>query len=182
MSGRKLYARGRRARAECQRSGQKMFYKDLVEDGHIPGLLVHPDWWEPKHPQEIPVTVTDPIALYRPAPDLSSQDPDYGDPEGGGQGACAALPDTGNFPASATLATTLTGGEFRLVLNEAVIYPIGECIFMELDGGGWFVSKSADVAPSPTFIINFVSAFVGDAASTNEVYIGVDGAAGAKTP
>ena len=48
-----------------------MRYRDLVEDGHVPGLLVHPDWWEPKHPQEIPVTVDDPIALYRPAPEIS---------------------------------------------------------------------------------------------------------------
>lgn len=74
------YARGRNAVAECQRSGQKMKYRDLVEDGHVPGLLVHPDWWEPKHPQEIPVTVDDPIALHRPAPEISIE-PGYGDPE-----------------------------------------------------------------------------------------------------
>ena len=54
------YARGRRAIAECQRSGQKMRYRDLVEDGHVNGLLVHPTWWEPKHPQEIPVEIDDP--------------------------------------------------------------------------------------------------------------------------
>jgi len=41
----KQYARGRNAVAECQRSGQKMLYRDLVEDGHVPGLLVHPNWW-----------------------------------------------------------------------------------------------------------------------------------------
>ena len=74
------YARGRNAVAECQRSGQKMRYRDLVEDGHVPGLLVHPDWWEPKHPQEIPVEIDDPIALYRPAPEISIE-PGYGDPE-----------------------------------------------------------------------------------------------------
>ena len=79
MSGRK-YARGRNAIAECQRSGQKMRYRDLVEDGHVPGLLVHPDWWEPKHPQEIPVEIHDPIALYRPAPEISIED-DYGNPD-----------------------------------------------------------------------------------------------------
>jgi len=77
---RKQYARGKNAVAECQRSGQKMRYRDLVEDGHIEGLLVHPDWWEPKHPQEIPVTVTDPVALYRPAPEISIP-ARYGDPE-----------------------------------------------------------------------------------------------------
>ena len=76
----KQYAKGRNAVAECQRSGQKMRYRDLVEDGHIEGLLVHPDWWEPKHPQEIPVSVTDPVALYRPAPEISIPS-GYGDPE-----------------------------------------------------------------------------------------------------
>ena len=57
-----------------------MLYRDLVEDGHIPGLLVHPDWWEPKHPQEIPVEVDDPVALYRPSPEISIE-PDYGNPD-----------------------------------------------------------------------------------------------------
>jgi hypothetical protein len=57
-----------------------MRYRDLVEDGHVPGLLVHPDWWEPKHPQEIPVEIDDPIALHRPAPEISIPT-GYGDPE-----------------------------------------------------------------------------------------------------
>lgn len=73
-TSRRRYARGRNSMAECQRSGQKMRYRDLVEDGHIPGLLVHPDWWEPQHPQEIPVDVTDAIALRHPAPEILTSD------------------------------------------------------------------------------------------------------------
>ena len=68
---RRRYAYGVRAKAECQRSGQKMAYGDLVEDGHIPGLLVHPDWYEPRHPQETPVDASDSEALWHPAPELS---------------------------------------------------------------------------------------------------------------
>jgi hypothetical protein len=59
-----------------------MRYRDLVEDGHVPGLLVHPDWWEPKHPQEIPVEIDDPVALYRPAPEISIP-AGYGQPDFG---------------------------------------------------------------------------------------------------
>jgi len=69
-SGRRQYAKGRHALAECQRSGQKMRYRDLVEDGHVPGLLVHPDWWEPKHPQLGPFRkVIDAEALRNARPD-----------------------------------------------------------------------------------------------------------------
>lgn len=77
--GRRQYARGSRALAECQRSGKRVPYRDLVEDGHIPGLLVASDWWEPRHPQEDPPDVTDPIALYRPTSEVSLPT-DEGDP------------------------------------------------------------------------------------------------------
>ena len=102
-SSHREYAKGTHAIAECQRSGQKMRYRDLVEDGHVSGLLVHPDWWEPKHPQEIPVEVTDPIALFRPAPEISIP-AGYGDPEGiftftGLDGDGAAYLDGGNIAA-----------------------------------------------------------------------------------
>ena len=98
------YAKGRHAVAECQRSGQKMRYRDLVEDGHVPGLLVHPDWWEPKHPQEIPVKVDDPIALRRPAPEISVES-GYGNPE---------------FPIADTEVELLTGAH-ELVPNNVFL-------------------------------------------------------------
>lgn len=65
------YARGARAWGECARSGKRLLRRRMVEDGQYPGLLVAPDWREPKHPQETPPDVDDPIALYRPAPEQS---------------------------------------------------------------------------------------------------------------
>jgi len=174
------YAKGRRAIAECQRSGQKMLYRDLVEDGHVAGLLVHPDWWEPKHPQEIPVEIDDPIALYRPAPEISVP-AGSGNPELGGTGTCPATPDTANFPATGVIAAALAGGETHMVSNTAVRYPFGECLFIALDAGGWFVSKIVTEADFPSFSIPFTSLFAGTATIGNSFYVGVDGAGGAKT-
>jgi hypothetical protein len=64
-------ARGSRAIGFCQRSGIKMLLKDMVEDGHIRGLMVHPDWWEPRHPQEYDLRRDDPLegVLDNPMPD-----------------------------------------------------------------------------------------------------------------
>lgn len=70
------YAKGKRAFGECQRSGKRVPYHQLVEDGHIDGLLVAPDWWEPRHPQEIPVRLDDPVGLVRVAPE--SKPPEEG--------------------------------------------------------------------------------------------------------
>lgn len=63
------FAQGRKAWAICQRSGKRLLARDLVVDGQIPGLLVAPDWYEPKHPQEIPPHVDDPIAISPSVPD-----------------------------------------------------------------------------------------------------------------
>lgn len=160
------YAKGRHAVAECQRSGQKMRYRDLVEDGHVPGLLVHPDWWEPKHPQEIPVRIDDPIALYRPAPEISVE-ADYGNPE-----QPTPAPVTPTSPVIGTTATALSGGETHMVAAEALTYRIGDWLFIELDGGGaWHISRIATDTTSPTFRIPFTTAFSGAAAAGNNFYI-----------
>ncbi len=43
---------------------------EMIEDGQIKGLLVHPDWWEPYHPQLVPPPMRpDGLPKYRPAPD-----------------------------------------------------------------------------------------------------------------
>lgn len=65
----KRYARGDHAVGECQRSGKKMLRRLMVEDGHIPGLIVAPEWYEPRHPLLDLKHFDDPIALYRPAPE-----------------------------------------------------------------------------------------------------------------
>lgn len=63
-----IYARGKSAWGYCARSGKRALLKDLIPDGHYPNLLVLPEWWEPKHPQETPAKVFDPMALRRPSP------------------------------------------------------------------------------------------------------------------
>lgn len=63
------YARGKHAVGECQRSGKKLPYKDMVRDGYYPNLMVAPEWYEAPHPQEHLPAVHDPVALHRPAPE-----------------------------------------------------------------------------------------------------------------
>lgn len=75
------YARGEHALGECARSGIVMLRKDMVEDGQFPGLLVHPDWYEPPYPEPLK-DLSDAVALYRPAPEQSK-------PEGEGTAAPA---------------------------------------------------------------------------------------------
>lgn len=75
----RTFAKGTRAWGICQRSGLRFLLKDLVPDGRYPNLMVNPAWWEPKHPQENPITVTDPQTLYRPAPERFA-DPNHGVP------------------------------------------------------------------------------------------------------
>lgn len=64
------HAKGDKAWGECGRSGERHLLRDLIFDGHIPGMLVHPNWWEPQHPQETLAEVYDPIALEHPSPRL----------------------------------------------------------------------------------------------------------------
>jgi hypothetical protein len=151
-----------------------MRYRDLVEDGHIPGLMVHPDWWEPRHPQEIPVTVTDPIALWRPSPEISIET-GYGDPENLDGGTTPTAPNMGAV-ISGTTSEALSGNETHTVSTNAVTYSIGEWLFIELDvPSTYFVSRITTETNSPTFTIPFTTAFTGAAASGNNFYIGEDG-------
>jgi hypothetical protein len=148
-----------------------MRYRDLVEDGHIPGLLVHPDWWEPKHPQEIPVEVEDPIALRRPAPEISVP-LGYGDPENLDGGTAPTAPST---TAVTSVAIEMNGGETHLIVNDAVAYTIGQWLIV---GRGalestHFVSRITTTANSPSFKIPFTTEFDGapNALVGNSVYI-----------
>ena len=155
------YAKGTHAIAECQRSGQKMKYSDLLEDGHIEGLLVHPDWWEPKHPQEIPVAVDDPVALWRPSPEISIPE-GYADPENldGGQ-----TPTSSFNTALGVLSATLNPGDTSLALVDAVhLQPWNDWVFIPQDGGGNFVSRmvegfASNAGDTPVFFIPFTTAF-----------------------
>jgi hypothetical protein len=62
------YAKGLRAWGICQRSGKKVLLSDMVFDGQIKNLRVASDEYDPRHPQEQLLKMTDPQALWRPAP------------------------------------------------------------------------------------------------------------------
>lgn len=162
---RSYYAKGRNAIAECQRSGQKMRYRDLVEDGHIPNLLVHPDWYEPRHPQELPVDTSDAVALWKPAPEISVPDP---------QAACPISPEDLRYFQNTTLEEDLVSGEFRILTVDAVSYDDDTCIFIELDGGGWLIARAFGWQENQYFV-DSKTPLVGTASAGNQVYIGVEG-------
>jgi hypothetical protein len=66
------YAAGKQAWGECQRCGLRALLSELVFDGHIPWIRVHKDCYESKHPQERSIDVSDPVSLFRPAPEQIS--------------------------------------------------------------------------------------------------------------
>jgi hypothetical protein len=63
------YAKGRLAKGLCQRCGLEFPLRTLVLDGYFPNIRVCPGCYDPPQPQERLVTVSDPIALWKPAPD-----------------------------------------------------------------------------------------------------------------
>jgi hypothetical protein len=62
------WARGDHAWGYCQKSGIKMLLKDMVMDGHHKGLMVHPDYYDPVHPQEKVINVSEGVALREMSP------------------------------------------------------------------------------------------------------------------
>ena len=67
-----MFAKGKNAVARCQRSGDKIPYSKLVEDGYTPGLMVSPEWRDEAHPAERPIRMREGIALKRPSPDIDN--------------------------------------------------------------------------------------------------------------
>lgn len=63
------YASGKFAVGECSRSGRKMMLKDMMADGYYPNLIVDPNWWDDRHPQDSLPMVQDPTSLYHPSPE-----------------------------------------------------------------------------------------------------------------
>lgn len=172
---RRRFAQGKNAIAECQRSGQKMRYQDLVEDGHIPRLLVHPDWYEPRHPQELPVDTSDAVALWWPAPELSVNEGEFDTlpawiawvPSD-----CPPTPEDQRFFENTTLATAANLGNPSITVDDAVIYEGEICLYVELDAGGWSVLKTAIRTESPTFTVPLLAPFYPSLASPgNDVFI-----------
>lgn len=63
------YAKGRLAWGLCQRCGLRFKLRELVLDGYFPNIRVCSGCYDPPQPQERLVTVSDPIALWKPAVD-----------------------------------------------------------------------------------------------------------------
>ena len=64
------YARGKYAYGICDISGFRYKLKDMKKTWN--GLLVGPDMYEPKHPQnDAPLTTVDAEALFQPRPEVS---------------------------------------------------------------------------------------------------------------
>lgn len=69
------FATGKRALAMCQRCGCQGRYADMIDDPYKPGLRVHKDCADQKHPAERPVDVSDATALRRPSPNIDDDSP-----------------------------------------------------------------------------------------------------------
>lgn len=153
-----------------------MRYRDLVEDGHIPGLLVHPDWYEPRHPQELPIDVSDAIPLWNPAPELSVPEGEFDTlPEWDAwvPTNCPASPQNLRYFENTTLASDAIVDQRRYHLEDAINWTIGDCMFIELDGGGWFVAQvTIDFHNCPSFVIESNRFFQGVASAGNDVFVG----------
>jgi hypothetical protein len=63
------YAQGLDAWGLCKRCGLRFYLGEMVFDGYLPGTRVCRGCWEPKHPQEAAVPVTDAQSLYKPSPE-----------------------------------------------------------------------------------------------------------------
>jgi len=166
------YARGDRALAECQRSGKRVPYRDLVEDGHVKGLMVAPDWYEPKHPQESPVVATDSSSLHRPSPEFSAP------PTEGVLGD--ATPNL-LYQATTTLAVDLQDGMHRLLVNDAVVATYGTPIWVGIleDEAviGWVLLFVGAELTEPTYAVPLQSCphLEAPAPAGGPVYIGPNG-------
>lgn len=63
------YAKGRLAWGMCQRCGLRFYLRELVLDGYYPNIRVCSGCYDPPQPQERLAVVSDPVALWKPAPD-----------------------------------------------------------------------------------------------------------------
>lgn len=156
-----------------------MPYSDLVEDGHIPGLLVHPDWYEPRHPQELPVDTSDAVALWKPSPELSANEGEF-DVLATWQAwvisDCPAAPDITRYFPVTTLAEDAVIGALDFALEDFVNWDNEICVHIELDGGGWFVTKSAyGTRGVPCPQLRTLTPILAAASAGNDVFFNAEG-------
>lgn len=64
-----MYAKGSIAWGTCMRCGLRYLLRELVMDGYYPNIRVCSGCYDAPQPQERLAIVSDPVALYKPAPD-----------------------------------------------------------------------------------------------------------------
>jgi len=148
MSGSGRYARGDNAIAICERCSEKRLRRHLIYDGQYPDLLVCPECWDPKHPQEYLPPTFDPVTIYDPT----------GDPD-----KSAANSLVMSFPpARLDVITPLLPLSIRATIN-ATKYSV-------IDGDGAIPDDPDEFAVTVLPLltsISFDSQFGGDAGETN---------------
>lgn len=157
------YAKGKKAWGICQRSGKRVPYDDLVEDGYIKGLLVARDWYEPPHPQDTPVSVSDPVGLYRPSPE---EDFVYT------QAECACDPDPG-FTEDAHLLGGLIDGSTSVAIDTPLLVYSNRKVLIQRDDMTWFCGEAVvPIRCTPTQSIPLTQPFTGTASAGAKVFVG----------
>lgn len=71
------YAKGRLAWGLCMRCGLRSYLRELVLDGYYPNIRVCTGCYDPPQPQERLAVVSDPVALWKPAPDATAITPPF---------------------------------------------------------------------------------------------------------
>lgn len=114
------YAKGSRAWGICGRSGKKALLSELVFDGRYPNMRVLPEYFEGRHPQEYLPKIDDPVALYRPSPEviLPPTAPILQVLSGGGTANLVWTPSETDITeiASYTIFRNESGGEFSTLI------------------------------------------------------------------
>jgi hypothetical protein len=151
-----------------------MRYLDLVTDGQVPSMLVHPDWFEPRHPQELPVDTSDAVALYKPAPEISVNTDEFRtleEWEAYIPTLCPVEPEDLRFEESTVLAFDIVPGSYVIRVDEPVAFNIGDCVFVALDGGGWWTGFTRTTADIPCFKIEVLQALNITAGAGAQVFV-----------
>lgn len=123
--------------------------RDLVRDGRNPGLLVHPDWWEPEEPQEKLEPIIDSFALRRPSPEFGIGTRVLTMP-------FANLAEESIFPGflmaygfgSISLASVAQGAGYLL--------EDGSGRYLEEDGSGFYIEEDDAPLPPPAGLYQFL--------------------------
>lgn len=102
----------------CQRSGQKIARRLLVDDGFVPGLKVAPNWYEPPDDRDVPFEQKDEFKSHLTVPPID------------GDAVVVRLPDcdlAGNsatyYPigTAASVQSLLTGAQASLALYPSTV-------------------------------------------------------------